>query len=262
MAVTRAGRRPATPAAAAAGDAAATALFVAFSSLWGEATARLAPAAGISPFIAGLAVLAAGLVAFDPVARAVGAAAAGAPAIFNPAHTLALAVAGRGGLSLKTAVTRSVGQVVGGLGAALAAATVLPKHALPTPSVPGALRTAILAELGLGAALATAVVFTASSSRVKAVGVPVAVVVALTFVGAEFISYAPAFNPAVAAAWAWRAPTDIVRHAAAYWAAPLAGGAVAGVLWRVLDESEGKRKGKGAGKARAARAASQRKKRA
>jgi hypothetical protein len=106
-------RRGPTPAAAAAGDAAATALFVLFSSLWGEATARLAPAAGVSTFVAGLVVLFAGLLMFDPVNRAVGRAAAGAPAIFNPAHALALAVAGRGSLSLKNAALRAGAQVAG-----------------------------------------------------------------------------------------------------------------------------------------------------
>ena len=263
MAVTRAGRRPASPAAAAVGDAATTALFVLFSSMWGEATARLAPAAGVSAFVAGLLVLAGGLAVFDPVARAVGAAAAGAPALWNPAHTLALTIAGRGP-SLRAAALRAGAQVAGGVSAALAAAALLPAHALPSPAVPGALKTAFLAELGLGAVLALAVIVTSTSkSRLTAVGVPLGLTVLLTVIGAEFASHAPAFNPAVAAAWSWRALPDLARHAAAYWAAPLAGGAIAGVVWRILDEDDGRsRKGRSAGKARASRAASQRVKRA
>lgn len=260
----------ATPAAAAAGDAATTALFVLFSALWGEATARLAPAAGVSVFVAGLAVLVGGLALFDPVARAVGHAAAGAPAIFNPAHALALAVAGRGP-SLRAAALRSGAQVAGGAAAALAAARLLPARAaaaLPAPSITAPLKTAVIAEVVLGALLATAVVATAASkSRAVAVGVPIAAAAALTAVGAELAAHAPAFNPAVAAAWAWRGGGGVkglLSHAAAYWAAPLAGGALAGAVWRVLEDDDAAKRRKGRTKAtgRAVRAASTRAKRA
>lgn len=263
MAVTRGARRAAaTPMAAAAGDAAATALFVLFSSLWGEAAARLAPAAGVTAFVAGLAVLGVGLAAFDPVNRAVGAALAGAPACFNPAHALALALAGRGG-SFKHAGVRSAAQIAGAVAGAAAAARAVPArfvHALPTPVVTAPLKTAIITEVVLGAALSLVVIWAsgAARSRAAALFAPLAATLVLTAAGGELAAHAPAFNPAIAAAWAWRpvAAKRLASHAAAFWFAPLAGAAIAAAIWRVLDEPVKKRPGAGA--ARAARAAKKR----
>jgi hypothetical protein len=121
----------------------------------------------------------------------------------------------------------------------------------------------VAAEVVLGALLSYAVVHTATSrSRAVAVGVPLAATIALTAVGAELAAHAPAFNPAVAAAWAWRggvAPAGLAAQAATFWAAPLAGAVLAGLIWRILDEDAGRKKGRSAGKARATRAAAAKK---
>ena len=130
-------RQAPTVASLAAADAVTTALFVLFSSAWGEAAARLSAAFGLSPFPSGLVVLAAGLALFDPVARLVGKVVSpglggGAPC-FNPAHAVAVAVASAGSAvsaakskaassPLRAAAVRSAAQVAGGLAAALAAA--------------------------------------------------------------------------------------------------------------------------------------------
>jgi hypothetical protein len=114
--------RPTTGRLAAA-DFLTTAAFVLFSSMWGEAALRLAPAAGVSAFMAGLTVLGLGLAAFGPATRAAAALAGtarGPAPCFNPAHSLALAAAGRAvGGPLRSAAARGLAQTAGAvLGAA------------------------------------------------------------------------------------------------------------------------------------------------
>ena len=287
-------RRPASSSVAslAAADAVTTALFVLFSSAWGEAAARLSAASGLSPFRSGLAVLAAGLALFDPVARLVGRVVAGpglaggAPC-FNPAHALAVAVATAGSAvsaakakaasssssPLRAAAVRSAAQVAGGLAAALAAASALPQRlrsSLPAPAVSAgsSLKAAFAAEAVLGAILAFVVIWASvggGSTRGKrvAVGVPLAMTVVLTVVGSELAAHAPAFNPAVAAAWSWRNSNSLssfasglLSHAAAFWAAPLLGALTAGAVWRIVQEEQKSSAGRTAGKARASKARS------
>ena len=291
MATTRGSptRRLASVASLAAADAVTTALFVLFSSAWGEAAARLSAASGLSPFRAGLAVLAAGLALFDPVARLVGKivspGAGGAPC-FNPAHALAIAVASAGTVvstkakaassPLRAAAVRSAAQVAGALAAALAAASAFPKalkDSLPAPAVSASssLKAAFAAEAVLGAILAFVVIWASvggGSNKGKrvAVGVPLVATVILTVVGSELASHAPAFNPAVAGAWSWRSLTSspsalssgLLTHAAAFWAAPLLGALAAGAVWRIVQEDEKSSGGvwRTAGKARASKARS------
>lgn len=295
MAITRSLRRTRTPTTTslAVADAITTATFVLFSSLWGEAAARLAASTSLSPFQAGLAVLAAGLALFDPVARLVGRVATpgtGNVPCFNPAHSLALAVASAGAVvkgkatsfsaPLRAAAVRSAAQVAGGLAAALAAASALPKtlqKSLPAPTVDAArssLKAAFVAEAVLGGVLALVVIWASSSSskgvaksRLVAVGAPLLSTVALTVVGSELAAHAPAFNPAVAAAWSWRpslskSSSSLLEHAAAFWVAPLVGAATAGVVWRIVQEedkrssssSSSSSTGRAAGRARASAA--------
>ena len=294
MAITRGSplRRPASVASLAAADAVTTALFVLFSSAWGEAAARLSASSGLSPFRAGLAVLAAGLALFAPVARLVGkivspGVGGGAPC-FNPAHALAVAVASAGTAvaaaktktsPLHAAAVRSAAQVAGALAAAVAAAAAFPKRlrdSLPAPAVSASssLKAAFAAEAILGAILAFVVIWASvggGSTKGKriAVGVPLLTTVALTVVGSELAAHAPAFNPAVAGAWSWRSlslssSSSLLTHAAAFWAAPLLGAVTAGVVWRIVQEDERTSSaGRTAGKARAskARSASKSKKR-
>ena len=275
-------RRPASVASLAAADAVTTALFVLFSSAWGEAAARLSSASGLSPFRAGLAVLAAGLAVFDPVARLVGKivspGAAGAPC-FNPAHALAVAVASAGTVAsaktkaaaspLRAAAVRSAAQVAGALAAALAAASAVPKTlkaSLPAPAISASssLKAAFAAEAVLGALLACVVIWASvggGSTKGKrvAVGAPLAATLVLTVVGSELAAHAPAFNPAVAAAWSWRpsaASSGLVSHAAAFWVAPLLGAATAAAVWRIVQEDAKGAAGRTAGKVRASKARS------
>jgi aquaporin SIP len=50
------------------------------------------------------------------------------------------------------------------------------------------------------------------------------------FVGAEYTG--PSMNPAITFSWFWHmGGHDSYEHAAVFWAAPLIGGAVAGLLW-------------------------------
>lgn len=286
MAITRGSplRRPASVASLAAADAVTTALFVLFSSAWGEAAARLSAASGLSPFRAGLAVLAAGLALFDPVARLVGkVVSGGGPPCFNPAHALAVAVASAGTAAatakakaasspLRAAAVRSAAQVAGGLAAALAAAAAVPRRlrdTLPAPAVSAgsSLKAAFAAEAALGAVLAFAVIWASvggGSTKGKrvTVGVPLIMTVILTVVGSELAAHAPAFNPAVTAAWSWRnalsSSSALLSHAAAFWVAPLLGALTAGVVWRIVQEDEKSSSGSGrtAGKARASKARS------
>jgi glycerol uptake facilitator-like aquaporin len=128
------------------------------------------------------------------------------------------------------------------------------------PVVAAPLKTAIIAEVVLGATLSLVVIWASGPARTRftSVAAPLAATLLLTAAGGELAAHAPAFNPAVAAAWAWRplAAAGLARHAATFWAAPLAGAALAALIWRALDEPVKKRPGAGA--ARAARAAKKR----
>jgi hypothetical protein len=259
-------RRPSTLRLAVA-DAATTAAFILFSSLWGEAALRLAPATGMSAFVAGLAVLGVGLAAFSPAARAIGrlAGVGGAPC-FNPAHALALAAAGKGlGGPVKAALARGAAQTAGAVGGAVAATALLPLHLAATVPLPAmlSLRSAVVAETLLGAALALVVIWSVAEARPGswgAWGVPLACTLAFTWAG-SLGNHVPSFNPAYAAAWARKALAasashhTALAHAGAFLVAPMVGALLAGGIWRAVEEPPKKAKKNEAAVAARARSA-------
>ncbi|WP_353827347.1 aquaporin [Agromyces sp. SYSU T0242] len=168
---------------------------------------------------------------------------------FNPAVSIGLAVAGR--FAWKDVAGYAIAQAVGGLVAASALAAILVNG--PAAEVATAFRGVSTgfdalspAGFGLGAflvaeVLATAVlvlvILGATSARGAGALAPIAIGFTLTAMALAFIPVSNAsFNPARSLATAVFAGGEALTQLWASFAAPIAGAAIAGLLFRVLFE--------------------------
>ncbi|MGR2753239.1 aquaporin [Agromyces arachidis] len=168
---------------------------------------------------------------------------------FNPAVSVGLAVAGR--FAWKDVAGYAIAQGVGGLLAAGALAAILANG--PTADLAAAFRGVSTgfdalspAGFGLGAflvaeVLATAVlvlvILGATSARAAAGFAPVAIGFTLTALALAFIPVSNAsFNPARSLATAVFGGGDAITQLWASFVAPVAGAALAGLVFRVLFE--------------------------
>jgi len=197
-----------------------------------------------------LAVVCLAIVAFGPLCALFGG------ALFNPVHNVAFWVSGKHTAALN--FLRAAAQVAGGAAGAAAAVRLLPGFV--SPGLPGGLKPGVGLGLGcavefvLGAALNAVVLFaTDTRSAAAAFFAPVLATVALGVAGAAYTG--PSLNPAAALAWylQYGDAHSVEHHLLAFWAAPVAGAAAGGLLYRlVIAPLTGARRATGGGAGRKA----------
>lgn len=156
---------------------------------------------------------------------------------FNPAVTLGLLVAGK--VDGQTAVRYVIAQLAGGIIGALLVKAIFPATAVnavaigtPQLSLNIGLAQGIAIEAMFTFFLVSAVFGTAISKdapKIGGFGIGLAIFVSAVVVGqltGAALNPARAFGPAVVS-WTWHSQ-------AVYWIGPLAGGAVAGWLWKAF----------------------------